>query len=477
MEVGDRVGTQVELRRPLGAGGMGTLWVGFHLGLQTEVAVKFLAEDFASNEEAIARFGREAAIAAKVRSPHIVQQLDHGIASDGSPYIVMELLRGNDLESALREHGGFLSPALTLELVRQTCRALSVAHEASVVHRDIKPANIFLIDNDGEPFVKLLDFGIARDHEVRTLGLTQTGTLMGTPIYMSPEQLFQNAPIDRRTDLWALAVVVYQCLTGKLPFGGETLPSISVAIAGRNYDAPTQVSPQLPAGLNAWFAKAFAEPAEQRFQSARELADELSLALGRAPSVAAFVAVPSATAGSEPVHDARNSAHAATARVDAPRGGVEEAQSAQAASGLDAAPAAAQTLAPAAGRSRLWFAGALALFAFCTLGAVIAYRAQAAASPQGLAPPASTTALIESEGAASLALSATARTNQDPRSERPSPAMSNKRPPQKTTATNPAAQVSAPQLNSGTGSADPAKAASVATVTKPRPTRKDDLAF
>lgn len=279
MQAGDHVGTQVELERPLAEGGMGTLWVGRHIALETQVAVKFLSPEFATNEEAVARFRREAATAAKVRSPHIVQQLDHGIAPDGAPFIVMELLSGDDLAKLLKKNGGRLRSALVLQLIQQTCRALTAAHEAAVVHRDIKPANIFVIDNSGDPFVKLLDFGIARDPDFRTNGLTQTDVLMGTAPYMSPEQLFDTSLVDERTDLWAIAVVTYQCLTGRLPFGEDALPSISLAVGRREYEPPTSVVVEMPPALDAWFARAFAEELTDRFQNARELSDSLASAL------------------------------------------------------------------------------------------------------------------------------------------------------------------------------------------------------
>jgi eukaryotic-like serine/threonine-protein kinase len=391
MEAGTRIGAQVELRRPLSEGGMGTLWVGFHQGLQTEVAVKFLAADFARNEEAIARLSREATIAAKVRSPHIVQQLDHGIAHNGAPYIVMELLNGEDLASMLEKQKGPLSTALTLEIVRQTCRALAVAHDAAVVHRDIKPANIFVIDNDGEPFVKLLDFGIARDQDFRGGSLTQTGALMGTPLYMSPEQLFQETTIDKRTDLWALAVVVYQCLTGKVPFIGESLPSISVAVAARRYLAPTAARAELPEALNGWCARGFASAPDLRFQSARELSDTLWNAfahtppesLGRFPAAATFFGGHTSSPALSLI-----SATAATALVDLPPGLI------------DAAPALAPQRLPLIAtnsgllrstRSKLQAAGIGLIIAIALVTAFLLSlrRESSAVAPSGNATPAS----------------------------------------------------------------------------------------
>src|SRR5262249_4215876 len=161
----------------------------------------------------------EAAAASQVKSPHVVQTFDHGFTADGIPYIVMELLEGRDLGELLEKEGR-CSPELVLEIVIQLSRALDRAHERGIVHRDIKPGNISVGDGGrGEVFIKLLDFGIAKGVEMPTLdSATKTGAMIGSPFYMSPEQVLGSKTVDHRSDLWSVGVVAYEALTGMKPF-------------------------------------------------------------------------------------------------------------------------------------------------------------------------------------------------------------------------------------------------------------------
>jgi serine/threonine protein kinase len=198
---------------------------------------------------------------------------DYGTLADGTPFMVMELLRGVELQVRLDERGT-LSVADTVRLVAQMGEALSLAHDSGIVHRDLKPENIFLVpDDEGAFTVKVLDFGIAKTgDDADSGGLTRTGTTLGTPNFMSPEQLVQASDVDRRADLWSLAVVVYGCLTGKLPFEGETFPAICVAVHEGVFEKPSRLRRALPLALDAWFAKAFHRDLEARFASAAEMA-------------------------------------------------------------------------------------------------------------------------------------------------------------------------------------------------------------
>src|SRR5256885_10553150 len=189
------------------------------MGLETPVAVKFMSKDLAEDPGCVARFAAEAKLAARIKSPHIVGILDFSTTTSGIPYIVMELLEGEDLEVRLRGDKKLGLEDASRVLV-QICKALTSAHELGVVHRDIKPDNILLTTHDGEIFVKVLDFGIAKD-EAKLQSITASGTTMGTPAFMSPEQLFRPKEVDLRSDLWSAAVVAYRCLTGKLPFEGD----------------------------------------------------------------------------------------------------------------------------------------------------------------------------------------------------------------------------------------------------------------
>jgi serine/threonine-protein kinase len=269
------VGANVRLIRPLKRGGMGSVWLAEHLTLRTQVAVKFMSELLAQDSEYVARFSREAMASAQIKSPHVVQVFDHGISSDGTPYIVMELLEGEDLRTRLGRNGA-ISVEETASIVAQVARGLTKAHAVGIVHRDIKPDNIFLSDHDGEMFVKLLDFGIAKHAAQESeLGMTGTGAMVGTPHYMSPEQILSARRVDHRSDLWSLGVVAYRALTGQVPFQGETLGAVCIAIERGVFVPASQRRPGLPATLDPWFHRAFTREVDYRFQSAKEMAEAL----------------------------------------------------------------------------------------------------------------------------------------------------------------------------------------------------------
>jgi serine/threonine-protein kinase len=292
----------VRLLRPLGEGGMGSVWVADHLALHTQVVVKFIAKELAGSPEALARFSREAAAASQVKSPHVVQTFDHGVTEGGRPYIVMELLEGRDLATAIGARGR-LSPTEVLHVVTHLTRALDRAHARGIVHRDIKPENIFLCETgDNEPFVKLLDFGIAKGVDVPRLdGNTKTGSAVGTPYYMSPEQLLGAKDVDHRTDIWAVGVVAFEALTGQRPFDADTVGGLAVKVHEEPRPKLSTLRPELGAALDAWFAKACARSVADRFASAKELADALAEAVKAQPHPASIIPI----SGAAPrVHDA-----------------------------------------------------------------------------------------------------------------------------------------------------------------------------
>jgi serine/threonine-protein kinase len=263
------------LERELGRGGMGSVWLAQHLTLRSPVAIKLIDPGIAANPEALSRFLREAQSAAALRSPHVVQILDHGV-DNGVPFIVMELLEGESLAARIeRQHR--LSPPETALILTQVCRAISRAHEAGVIHRDLKPDNIFLVRNDEEEVAKVLDFGVAKasSHGLGAASsATRTGSVLGTPYYMSPEQAEGMKNIDGRSDLWSLGVIAWECLLGNRPFEAETLGGLLLAICARDMPVPSTVG-VVPAGFDAWFARACSRNVEARFSSAKELAAEL----------------------------------------------------------------------------------------------------------------------------------------------------------------------------------------------------------
>jgi serine/threonine-protein kinase len=275
---GLRVADRFKLVRLLGQGGMGSVWLADHLALEIQCAVKFIDRE-QNNPDVRRRFEREAKAAAQLRGQHVVQILDHGVW-EGVPYIAMEYLEGEDLNARL-ERVVRLPNAQTVRIVSQVAKGLAKAHAAGIVHRDLKPENIFLTKDGDDEIVKVLDFGIAkRSQTTLSEAGTKTGSLLGTPFYMSPEQARGVKAIDHRSDLFSLAIIAYQCVTGKLPFYSEGLGDVLAQIMYEPIPLPSQQGLQVPPGFDAWWHRASARPVEARFQSAKELADSLALALG-----------------------------------------------------------------------------------------------------------------------------------------------------------------------------------------------------
>jgi serine/threonine protein kinase len=273
------VAGRFRLNHLLQRGGMGSVWHATHLGLDIPCALKFVKGELLENEEVVARFEREAKAAAQLRSPHVVQILDHGVC-DGTPYMAMELLDGEDLGARLKRQG-HLAPENLHEIVSGVCRALSRAHALGIVHRDLKPGNIFLVRDDDREIPKVLDFGIAKTNRANEVlgGGTKTGAMLGTPYYMSPEQAQGTKLVDFRSDLWSLAIICFQCLTGKLPFISEALGDLLVKIIVSPIPIPSQVA-SVPPAFDKWWAKAANREPSERFQSAKELSDALAIVCG-----------------------------------------------------------------------------------------------------------------------------------------------------------------------------------------------------
>lgn len=262
----------------VGSGGMGTVWEGEHLALGTPLAVKLINPSLSKDELARGRFLREARAAAALRGPNVVQIFDYGVHED-TPYIAMELLDGQSLASKLRR-AGRLSVRATHALMSDLFRAVGKAHEAGLVHRDLKPDNVFIVEGDEGDVAKVLDFGIAKalDPGAPLEGSTQEGTMLGTPFYMSPEQLMDSGLVDTRSDIWSLAIIAYECLLGERPFAAESMPSLAVALLA---EAPPVPSAQgdVPPGFDAWFFRATQRDPEARFIDTKEMGQALDLVL------------------------------------------------------------------------------------------------------------------------------------------------------------------------------------------------------
>lgn len=274
------IADRFRLVRMIGKGGMGSVWQARHLGLDMDCAIKFIEGDVSKMVDIKSRFEREAKAAAQLKSPHVVQVIDHG-DWEGTPFIAMELLDGEDLAHRIASRRLHYVEICTI--VGQVCRALSRAHQMGIVHRDLKPDNIFLVRDDDREIAKVLDFGIAKHTKGEISGSnTKTGTMLGTPYYMSPEQAQGTKQVDARSDLWSLAIIVYQAMCGSLPFESEALGDLLVKIIVAPVPIPSHVAPhmQIPASFDHWWMRASARDPEHRFQSAREFSESLAFALG-----------------------------------------------------------------------------------------------------------------------------------------------------------------------------------------------------
>ncbi|HEU4581980.1 MAG TPA: serine/threonine-protein kinase [Polyangiaceae bacterium] len=278
---GEILAGKYEVQALLGVGGIGFVVAAKHLDLGEKVALKFLRPDALSNAEAVGRFAREARASVQIKSEHVARVFDVGHLPDGSPFIVMEYLEGNDLGALIDERGP-LPIKLAVEYVLQACQALAAAHARGVVHRDVKPENLFLERRaQGLDVIKVLDFGISKvaltgsSFETRH-PLAQTTMAMGSPTYMSPEQIRASQDIDSRTDIWSLGCVLYELLTGKPAFDAPSLTQISAAILEREPPSLRQRCPGASTGLEVVVKQCLAKDPRGRFQNVGELAVALS---------------------------------------------------------------------------------------------------------------------------------------------------------------------------------------------------------
>jgi serine/threonine protein kinase len=261
---GMMIGDSLRLERHLSDGGMATLWLAQHVSHGENVVVKFLSPKLANAPHVADRFRREAEITSRVWDPHIVRVYE--FVDDGpAQCLVMERLKGEDLASRIARLGT-LSLDETCEIIRQAASALESAHAVGIIHRDVKPENIFLTQNNGRLLIKLLDFGVAKVDELGAdaIHLTGPGLSVGTPLYMSPEQLLDARTVDARCDVWSLAVVAYACLTGRAPLEGSSFASVCVGLQECDFEPPSHWRPDLPAGLDEFFARALALRIDER---------------------------------------------------------------------------------------------------------------------------------------------------------------------------------------------------------------------
>jgi serine/threonine-protein kinase len=276
--IGELVVNKYRVERVLGRGGMGIVVAALHEQLGQRVALKMLLPSITVNPDMVARFAREARAAVKIRGEHVARVLDVGELPSGEPFIVMEYLDGKDLADTLHESGP-LALDVAIDYVLQACEALAEAHAAGIVHRDIKPSNVFVTRRpDGSPLVKVLDFGISKalvadDGDPK--GLTTTSSFMGSPVYAPPEQLAASRDVDARADIWAIGTILYEALTGRTPFKGESVMRIASEIFTAAPPLVSALRPDLPPALGAVILRCLEKRPDDRFQNVRDLAAAL----------------------------------------------------------------------------------------------------------------------------------------------------------------------------------------------------------
>jgi serine/threonine-protein kinase len=265
--------------RLIGRGGMGRVYEAVNTTIKKRVAIKLIDTELAKNEEANARFQREALAASSVESPYIVQIFDAGSTREGVPYIVMELLRGRDLRNVLSDSGR-LPVDQALLVAAQVLKGLHHAHAAGIVHRDLKPDNVFLVEREDEPMrIKLLDFGVSKiaragDSPLKTL--TRQGTVVGTPYYMSPEQAQAFPDVDGRTDIYSLGAILYEALAGRPPIEGKTYEQVIVNICVHDVENVRTFNPDVPEGIAQLIHKALSRERADRFPDARAMLEAIA---------------------------------------------------------------------------------------------------------------------------------------------------------------------------------------------------------
>jgi len=277
--VDDVLADKYRIERELGRGGMGVVLSATHLQLEERVAIKFLLPQLADDPAIVARFLREGRAAIKIRSEHVVRVRDVATLPGGTPYLVMEHLLGRNFEELLEDQGR-LPPELAVDHVLQATEALAEAHALGMVHRDLKPANLFLAHRaDGSPCVKVLDFGITKGvdaQEAVNLDSTKSSIVMGSPRYMSPEQMRSMRTIDARADIWALGVILHELITGIAPFDGATMPDLLAAILQDPAPPLRKHRPDAPHGLEAIVARCLEKDPSARYADVAELTQALA---------------------------------------------------------------------------------------------------------------------------------------------------------------------------------------------------------
>jgi serine/threonine-protein kinase len=376
---GEILAGKYRVDRVLGVGGMGVVVAAHHLELDDRVAVKFLLPETLGNPDAVARFAREARAAVKIKSEHVARVSDVGRLESGAPYMVMEYLEGSDLSGWLTERGP-LPTEQAVEFALQASEAIAEAHSLGIVHRDLKPANLFVIRRpDGGLSIKVLDFGISKMKSLTGSGgegsMTRTSTMLGSPIYMSPEQIQSSKDVDARGDIWALGVILYELIMGEPPFGGAHMAELIYAIIS-SVPAPMRARrPDVPEGLERVILHCLSKNRAERFASIAELSVAL-LPFAPPRSLASVERISGVTTGNARAPQPAANAFAPPAAPQLPASAVSVSGGTHAAWGNTAVEKK---------RSRWFVGGAATAAAALMLGLLIVAKGLLAAGPSASA--------------------------------------------------------------------------------------------
>jgi serine/threonine-protein kinase len=277
---GDVLAGKYSVDRVIGSGGMGVVVVAVHVDLYERVALKFLLPEAMQSQEVVARFAREARAAFKIKSEHVARVIDVGSLESGVPFMVMEFLDGSDLDGVMESRGA-LPIGEAIEYMLQACEAIAEAHTLGIIHRDLKPANLFLTRRrDGSPCIKVLDFGLSKvgvNVEPRRKGASMTGTrqMLGSPLYMPPEQMLASRDVDVRSDIWSIGAILFELLTNSPPFVGDNLPELQGRVLSGTPQKLKALRPDAPPGLEAAIEKCLQKERHNRYSNLAELAAAL----------------------------------------------------------------------------------------------------------------------------------------------------------------------------------------------------------